>query len=146
MFSGKSNAGTMTNFIHIIGIITLFVVILKDIRVNAGCVNSLCDWEPWDPWSDCSLSCGGGYKSRYRGVCCISNISFENCLRSCGKDTSGYHESTTCNELCYHGGTYMLDHCLCPETHTGSCCSEGEIFNSLIKEMSNITKLLLIID
>ena len=127
MFSGISDAGTMTNFIHIIGIITPFVVILKDIRVNAGCVNSRCNWEPWDPWSDCSSTCGGGYKSRSRELCCNLDHDIYECLTHCGKDRSGFRESTTCNELCYNGGTYTSGRCICPETHTGSCCSRGEI-------------------
>ena len=117
----------MINFMYTIGLITIFVTSFNDIRVNAGCDNSRCDWEPWDPWSDCSRSCGGGHKYRSREICCDSDLSTDECLTSCGKARSGFHESTTCNEWCYHGGTYSSDHCICPETHTGYCCSEGNI-------------------
>ena len=46
-----------------------------------------CKWEEYSSWSDCSLTCGEGFKVRYRKT--------EQKARNGGKDCSGSYEDTT---------------------------------------------------
>jgi len=70
-------------------------------------------WAPWENWSGCSRTCGGGTKTRYRYRCCDKGKS-QNCI-----------EYSNCPELCLNSGTFDTQ-CYCTDEFFGTCCEEGK--------------------
>jgi len=69
--------------------------------------------EPWQNWSGCSRTCGGGTRTRNRYRCCD--------LGKVQKCT----ENGNCSELCLNSGTFDTQ-CRCTDEVFGTCCEEGK--------------------
>lgn len=68
-----------------------FNELVSDIR---DCNENNCpSWTKWSPWSECSLTCGGGSKSRSR-ICALPDGTSPDGLYCPGEDT----QKETCNE------------------------------------------------
>jgi len=124
------------------------VILLNSLSVQAESCPTRCRWNPWDPWSECSRTCGGGRQYRYRSYCCKSSLAhdIEACLNNCGRDVSeyydGYRETQNCNTWCYNGGTIGSYGCQCPDVFYDFCCSQGNTLHSVTVVVS--TKLLVL--
>ena len=63
-----------------------------DSEVTEQCNTQQCpDWSPWSEWTSCSLTCGGGSKSRQRD--CVLDPVRSNDYGCQGED----FETTDCN-------------------------------------------------
>ena len=98
---------------------------------DAGCDNSRCDWEPWDAWSQCSATCGGGYQKRTRGLCCDVTLTIDQCKASCGKTSSGSREAQFCATRCHNGGSFT-GYCRCQPGYYDRCCTSSKIYHSIV--------------
>ena len=99
----------------------------------ANC-NPRCAWMSWEQWGSCSESCGGGYRTRTRGICCDKDADYDVCVVQCRKDRNDASDYGACNTNCHHGGTFYYDHydvnkytfdyghCICPQKFGGDCC------------------------
>lgn len=121
----------------ILGIYVL-ISLLPDFH-QCGC-DHRCHWVAWEPWNSCSEACGGGYKYRYRQLCCrVENgkvIDYDLCLQECKKSNSDSREYTFCNTSCHNGGSFHFDHhdinsytynyghCICSQKYGGACCDK----------------------
>ena len=87
-----------------------------------------CSFSPWEEWSSCTATCGGGTQSRFRSA--TQAISWE-CImssRDCRPDIQ------SCNTQCFNGGTFLhvvsdglySSYCSCPAGKKGSCCLESK--------------------
>lgn len=109
-------------------ILTNLQSLIKGIECPANI--DICEWLPWQSWSDCNRSCGGGTRIRDRYFCCKASLPPDErlCMEDCGLDydvkKSGFHDSGICNSYCYNGGTYAYGHCRCPDRFKGTCCSD----------------------
>lgn len=101
--------------------------------VNAACTGNarICEWVPWDSWSDCSRQCAGGTRYRDRRFCCKLSLvhDIRLCMDDCGWDYDvaryGFSDSEKCNTFCANGGTYVFNgYCRCPDRYTGTCCRD----------------------
>ena len=86
-----------------------------------------CDWLSWNTWSNCTESCGGGHRVRYRSLCCPTYLgSWHACVDFCGHQSSDGQEDGYCNEFCENGGTHTRLHgCSCSYGYIGGCCQTG---------------------
>lgn len=94
------------------------------LNVKSDCPVALCNWLPWQGWSSCSQSCGGGQRSRTRSLCCKSQLSWDACLSDCGLTAANW-ETERCGDICYNGGVIYgssIGSCECENTFYGSCC------------------------
>ena len=121
---------------HLLGVWLIVVFLFSP--CTGDCPVSICEWYPWESWGSCSKLCGGGYRSRDRSICCRREhgkvIDVDQCLRECGKDSSGFHDYGACNTICHHGGTFHYNHydvnshlwdyghCICSQKYGGTCC------------------------
>lgn len=80
-----------------------------------------CYWASWDAWSQCSESCGGGYRYRSRSVWGHDTPECEG-FESCATSDMGKEYDHACNAVCDHG-TYSSGMCRCPTGWYGRCCS-----------------------
>jgi len=117
--------------------VSVCVILLNGLSVQAESCPTRCRWNPWDPWSECSRTCGGGRQYRYRTYCCKSSLAndIEACFNNCGRDVSeyydGYRETQNCNTRCYNGGTIGTYGCQCPDVFYDFCCSQGNTLHSV---------------
>lgn len=83
-----------------------------------------CDWASWDGWSQCSASCGGGYRYRSRKVWIYKDRPGCDTFEDCASSDMGSDYDYACNAVCYHG-TYSSDirGCRCQTGWYGKCCS-----------------------
>merc|ERR1711936_455228 len=100
-------------------------------------------WGPWNWWSQCSRTCGGGNKTRIRdcdspipahgGKECVGNATL---TKECKKETcpvngmweawSGMHMWSECSKTCGGGKTERTRECNSPApAHGGKDC-KGE--------------------
>jgi len=116
-------------------LIAILILVSSNVQRSTGC--TVCNWEPWEEWSDCSTTCGPGTHDRSRDLCCDSSLGGDlyACLSGCKLDLSEYYrdseETSDCNELCVHGNI-SSNRCVCPEEFTGDCCSPCKRFVTLI--------------
>ena len=68
------------------------------------------EYDRCQPWSACTVMCGGGTRTR---LC-----------KSCFWSTDKYF-TEGCNQFCFNGGTYIGGQCNCPAWVSGTCC-EGK--------------------
>lgn len=80
-----------------------------------------CYWMPWAAWSQCSASCGGGYRYRSRKVWNYDRPECEG-FEKCASNDMGSDHDYACNAVCDHG-TYSRGRCRCPTGWYGLCCS-----------------------
>lgn len=102
-----------------------------------------CYWASWDAWSQCSESCGGGYRYRSRSVWGHDTPECEG-FESCATSDMGNEYDHACNAVCDHG-TYSSGRCRCPTGWYGRCCSSqktcgqpGSIRNGYIQGPSYV--------
>lgn len=79
-----------------------------------------CKWMSWDSWSQCSQSCGGGYRYRSREVWLYEKCNLE--FRYCATNDMGYDYDYSCNAICHHG-SYLNGSCRCQTGWNGRCCN-----------------------
>ncbi|XP_048259189.1 uncharacterized protein LOC125384307 [Haliotis rufescens] len=108
----------------------LLVFILARLAANSACGTCVadCDWSVGE-WGECSRSCGGGYQTRNRTLCCHDNESTETCLERChNKSYAGAPDThRTCNNLCLNGGKFddNTGLCWCNQGWISTCCQEA---------------------
>lgn len=119
------------------GILKLFIFIhIFNSKTDADCVNDACDWEPWQSWSPCSKTCGGGIRYRGREFCCEAEWMFRDrtgdyCRSHCGVTIDGHHQYERCNAFCLHGGELVVifphadGYCECEDGYHGDCCEHS---------------------
>ncbi|KAK3086698.1 hypothetical protein FSP39_022139 [Pinctada imbricata] len=97
-------------------------VILMIIESEAGIKSTWhecgCSWEPWRSWSSCTRSCGGGRRQRDREVRVYDKCGH---FTDCATNDMGF-DFSSCNNVCYNGGTYSIYSCSCRDGWYGSCC------------------------
>lgn len=81
-----------------------------------------CSWMSWEAWSQCSVSCGGGYRHRIRKVRHYKQRPGCEPFEACASNDMGYDYDRSCNAICYHG-TYSGGSCRCQTGWYGRCCS-----------------------
>lgn len=81
-----------------------------------------CKWLPWEAWSQCSASCGGGYRYRTRKVWHYKYRPGCETFETCASNDMGSEYDYACNAVCDHG-TYSGGWCRCPAGWHGRCCS-----------------------
>lgn len=96
---------------------------------KGGFCPKVCDWNPWGTWSTCSLTCGGGTRTRQRSLCCLPFINIDLCKSMCDKEDE-FRDQDTCNALCVHGSyNSYWEECRCTEGYYGTCCDKGKAYS-----------------
>lgn len=89
-----------------------------------------CHLDPWEQWSHCSASCGGGVSKRYKPLCCDhSYTEIAVCASDCNLTRSDYFESKQCGQTCVNG-VFKINVCQCPTGYTGTCCESSKLISS----------------
>ncbi|KAL4232050.1 hypothetical protein ACF0H5_009628 [Mactra antiquata] len=105
---------------------------IKQPSYYEDCTSGICNWTPWESWSSCPVSCGGGgTQQRERYLCCPEgygyDYSYQSCLNKCGISSSiSRFENRTCGETCLKGGTIKPEKygCDCLDRSYGHCCKQ----------------------
>ncbi|CAJ0567407.1 unnamed protein product, partial [Mesorhabditis spiculigera] len=96
-------------------------------------------WTTWSQWSQCSVSCGGGYRTRSRacsrpGFCSGTDSEQETCsTEACPRITStvsswaGWTEWNSCSVSCGRGSQARYRKCVSPQGNIAFNCPEKNI-------------------
>lgn len=118
----------------LIPITLVLIYSVLGVKSDCGWDNS-CEWDTWEPWNDCTATCGGGNRNRSRDLCCpMRMVAREGvtCLTVCHSDSYSESESEACATTCYNGGAYSSSSCICSGRYYGVCCQSGKYFNHQI--------------
>ncbi|XP_021345012.1 protein jagged-1-like, partial [Mizuhopecten yessoensis] len=82
-----------------------------------------CSFNPWQSWSQCTATCGGGRQRRERSVQMYTNAVCRT-FEDCASNDNGF-DFRDCNKICNNGGTMVgSSYCRCPDGWRGTCCGE----------------------
>lgn len=88
-----------------------------------------CEWDPWQSWSSCTETCGGGYQRRERKVWHYDRPDCEG-FEACATSDMAY-DYRGCNSFCMNDGTFVdtdyYGYCTCKTGNRGSCCEESKL-------------------
>ena len=87
----------------------------------------LCEWQNWHEWGACTRTCGGGTRTRSRGICCRSSWSWNECVDKCRKSNNDAHQTESCNTFCLNGVHYF-GACNCPDHLFDDCCGSSKTY------------------
>lgn len=111
-------------------------VSVESIRRGCGNGHNECDIGNWQAWERCNSSCGGGYQTRRKPICCNVNEvkTLDQCIARCNLTRDEFISATTeikkCGMSCYNKGKFNTTSflCECINGTWGSCCRGRKIF------------------
>ncbi|XP_053383095.1 von Willebrand factor A domain-containing protein 2-like [Mercenaria mercenaria] len=119
---------------HVRSVLYFCLILAVAFELSCGQLqcSEICEWITWSSWSECSNTCGGGYRNRSRAFCCDSRLSSNKtaCFEDCGIDitffNNGITETSNCSEFCHNGGSYSPsgNGCQCLNRTFRYCCEE----------------------
>lgn len=97
---------------------------------NSDC--TLCTTMSWGTWGDCNRDCGGGFRKRYREVCCPKTVEYNTCVsQTCPLiPREEKEQEQSCNNQCYNGGQFNNDTCHCQPGWIEPCCQSRKLSQS----------------